>query len=66
MELNSPQITDVDALLVNVSQAFTTRKHALIVTLKPGPVAFKTCQLCVRGLVRTPHTQWSRMEWWWG
>lgn len=50
-QLNAPQITDVDALLVNVSQAFyDARKRALIVTLKPGPVASKTVSFVVRGL----------------
>jgi hypothetical protein len=38
-ELDAPQITNVDELLVNVSQAYyDAAKHALIVTLKPGPV----------------------------
>jgi len=53
VELNSPQVTDIDALLVNVSQAFyDAKKHALIITLKPGPVASKSTSFVVRGLRR--------------
>jgi hypothetical protein len=50
-ELNAPQITDVDSLLVNVSQAFyDTKKRALIVTLKPGPVSAHEVSFVARGL----------------
>jgi hypothetical protein len=50
-ELDAPQITDVDELLVNVSQAYyDADKHALVVTLKPGPVSARKVSFLVRNL----------------
>jgi hypothetical protein len=50
-ELHAPQITDVDALVVNVSQAYyDTAKRALIVTLKPGPIQARGTRFLVREL----------------
>jgi hypothetical protein len=50
-DLDAPQITDVDDLLVNVSQAwYDAGKRALIVTLKPGPVKAQRVSFTVRGL----------------
>ncbi|HVW69015.1 MAG TPA: hypothetical protein VHB68_08565 [Steroidobacteraceae bacterium] len=50
-ELDAPQITDVDDLAVNVSQAwYDPSKHALIVTLRPGPVKTSQTRFLVRQL----------------
>jgi hypothetical protein len=50
-ELDAPQLTDVDDMLVNVSQAFyDPAKRALIVTLKPGPVSAARVTFIVRNL----------------
>jgi hypothetical protein len=50
-QLDAPQITNVDDLLVNVSQAFyDSNKRALIVTLKPGPVPAQKVNFTIAGL----------------
>jgi len=50
-QLDAPQITNVDDVLVNVSQAFyDARKRALIVTLKPGPVPAQKVGFSITGL----------------
>ena len=49
--MDAPQITDVDYLLVNVSQAFyDEKKKALILAIKPGPVATPRTTFVVRNL----------------
>jgi hypothetical protein len=50
-ELEAPQITDVDDLVTNVSQAYyDATKRALIVTLKPGPVKATRTEFRIRNL----------------
>jgi len=50
-QYRQPYISDVDRLLVNVSQAFYDKANdALIVTLEPGPIAAKQIQFTVRQL----------------
>lgn len=50
-QLDAPQITDVDYLLVNVSQAFyDEKKKALILAIKPGPVATPRTTFVVHNL----------------
>lgn len=50
-QLEAPQITDVDYLLVNVSQAFfDNKKKALILTLKPGPLTTQRTSFVIRNL----------------
>jgi hypothetical protein len=50
-QLEAPQITDVDYLLVNVSQAFyDEQKKALILALKPGPMATRETTFVIRNL----------------
>jgi len=50
-QYRQPYISDVDALSVNVSQAFYDKANdALIVTLEPGPIAVKQVQFTVRQL----------------
>ena len=50
-QLEAPQVTDVDDLFVNVSQAFyDAKKRALIVTLKPGPVRTEKVNFTITGL----------------
>jgi hypothetical protein len=50
-QLEAPQITDVDYLLVNVSQAFyDEQKKALILALKPGPMATRQTTFVIRNL----------------
>lgn len=50
-QLDAPQVTDVDDLLTNVSQAYyDAGKRALIVTLKPGPVQAARVGFVVRNL----------------
>jgi hypothetical protein len=53
-QLGAPQVADVDALLTNVSQAYyDTKKRALIVTVKPGPVKAERTAFAVRNLDQT-------------
>lgn len=53
-QLGAPQITGIDDVTTNVSQAiYDTEKGALIVTLKPGPVPAKRVRFAVRNLDRS-------------
>jgi hypothetical protein len=50
-ELQSPQVSDVDDVTTNVSQAwYDKEKEALIVTVGPGPVAARHTSFAVRHL----------------
>jgi hypothetical protein len=50
-QLDAPQISAIDDLLVNVSQAYyDAQKRALIVTLKPGPIKAQSVSFVVSGL----------------
>lgn len=50
-ELTAPQVTNVDYLVTNVSQAYyDAKKSALIVTVKPGPMKAKQTSFVVQNL----------------
>lgn len=52
-QLRAPQVTGVDYLTTNVSQAYyDSKKDALIVTLEPGPVKASRVQFNVVNLDR--------------
>jgi len=50
-ELNAPQVCDIDDITTSVTQAwYDEEKDALIVTLKPGPVAARRVKFSVQAL----------------